>query len=124
MNRTLAEIGVEAVWISPFFTSPMIDFGYDISNFTDVDPIFGTMEDFKSLLNLAHERNLKIVLDFVPNHSSEEHEWFKKSVAKEDPYTDFYVWAAPKGFDNDGNPIAPSNWVSELQAKANLFQSS
>ena len=65
----LAEIGVEAVWISPFFTSPMIDFGYDISNFTDVDPIFGTMDDFKSLLNLAHERDLKIVLDFVPNHS-------------------------------------------------------
>ena len=111
MNRTLAEIGVEAVWISPFFTSPMIDFGYDISNFTNVDPIFGTMDDFKSLLNLAHERELKILLDFVPNHSSEEHEWFKKSVAKEDPYTDFYVWADPKGFDENGNPIAPSNWV-------------
>ena len=60
---------------------------------------------------LAHERNLKIVLDFVPNHSSEEHEWFKKSVAKEDPYTDFYVWADPKGFDENENPIAPSNWV-------------
>ena len=61
----LAQIGIEAVWISPFFTSPMKDFGYDISDFTDIDPIFGTLDDFKSLLTLAHERNLTIVLDFV-----------------------------------------------------------
>merc|ERR1711997_1003200 len=67
---------------------------------------------------LAHERNLKIVLDFVPNHSSEEHEWFKKSVAKEDPYTDFYAWADPKGFDENGNPLAPSNWVSQFRGTA------
>ena len=107
----MAEIGVEAIWISPFFTSPMKDFGYDISNFTDFDPIFGTLDDFKSILNLAHERDLKIILDFVPNHSSEEHEWFQKSVAKEEPFEDFYVWSDPKGYDQDGNPIAPSNWV-------------
>ena len=107
----LAEIGIETVWLSPIFTSPMKDFGYDISNFTDIDPIFGTLDDFKSLLALAHERNLKIVLDFVPNHSSDEHEWFKKSVAKEEPFTDYYVWADSKGVDENGAPIPPNNWV-------------
>ena len=90
----------------------MKDFGYDISNFTDVDPIFGTLDDFKSILNLAHERNLKIVLDFVPNHSSDQHEWFKKSVNREDPFTNYYVWVDPKGYNETTNePIPPSNWV-------------
>ena len=65
----LSDIGIQTIWLSPIFTSPMKDFGYDISDFTDIDPIFGTLDDFKSLLTLAHERNLTIVLDFVPNHS-------------------------------------------------------
>ena len=107
----LAEIGIETVWLSPIFTSPMKDFGYDISDFVGIDPIFGTLEDFKSLLALAHERGLKVVLDFVPNHSSDEHEWFKKSVAKEEPFTDYYVWSDPKGVDENGSPLPPNNWV-------------
>ncbi len=90
----------------------MKDFGYDISDFTDIDPIFGTLADFKSLLEKAHEKGLKIVLDFVPNHSSDEHEWFVKSVAREEPYTDYYVWVDPKGVDENGNPIPPNNWVN------------
>ncbi len=105
------DIGVETIWLSPIYKSPMKDFGYDISDFRDIDPIFGTLDDFKSLLASAKDRNIKVILDFVPNHSSDEHEWFLKSVAREDPYTDYYVWADPKGIDDDGNPIPPNNWV-------------
>jgi glycosidase len=105
------ELGIETIWLSPVYKSPMKDFGYDISDFKAIDPIFGTLDDFKSLLESAHERNLKIVMDFVPNHSSDEHEWFIKSVAREEPYSDYYVWVDPKGVDQDGNPIPPNNWV-------------
>ena len=107
----IKDTGVETVWLSPIFKSPMKDFGYDISDFKDIDPIFGTIEEFKSLLEGAHELGLKLILDFVPNHSSDEHEWFKKSVTREEPYTDYYVWADPKGTDENGAPIPPNNWV-------------
>ncbi|XP_047740848.1 alpha-glucosidase [Hyalella azteca] len=90
----------------------MADFGYDISNFTAIDPIFGTMEDFDSLLQAAHDLGLKVVMDLVPNHSSDEHEWFQKSLAKEDPYTDYYMWSNASGFDEVGNPLPPNNWLS------------
>ena len=103
--------GFNAIWLSPIFKSPMKDFGYDISDFKDIDPLFGTLQDFQELLQAAHDRNIKVILDFVPNHSSDEHEWFKKSIAREEPYTDYYVWKDPKGFDEDGNPIPPNNWV-------------
>ena len=106
------ELGIETIWLSPIYKSPQKDFGYDISDFRDVDPTYGTLQDFQSLLAGAHDRNLKILLDFVPNHSSDEHEWFTKSVAKEEPYTDYYVWVDPKGFDEDGKPIPPNNWVN------------
>lgn len=106
------DLNIETIWLSPIFKSPMADFGYDISNYTDIDPIFGTMDDFKSLLQTAHGKGLKIVLDFVPNHSSNEHDWFQRSIKKEDPYTDYYVWVDPKGYDENGQPIPPSNWVS------------
>lgn len=89
----------------------MKDFGYDISDFRDIDPIFGTMADFNSLLESAHSKGLKLVMDFVPNHSSDEHEWFLRSLQREDPYTDYYVWQDPAGFDGNGNPIPPNNWV-------------
>ena len=108
----IKDLGVETIWLSPIFTSPMKDFGYDISDFIDIDPIFGTLEDFISLLDQAHLRNMKIILDFVPNHSSDEHEWFLKSVAREEPYTDYYVWADPKAFNEDGQPLPPNNWAS------------
>ena len=108
----LQELGIDAIWLSPIFKSPMKDFGYDVSDYMDIDPIFGTLEDFQSLLSGAHERSLKVILDFVPNHSSDEHEWFKKSVAKEEPFTDYYVWLDPKGYNEDGIPIPPNNWVN------------
>lgn len=112
------ELGAETIWLSPIYQSPMADFGYDISNFTDVDPIFGSLKDFQQLSLAAHERGLKIVMDFVPNHSSNEHEWFKKSVARVEPYTDYYVWKDPIGVDDQGDPIPPNNWLSVFRFSA------
>ncbi|XP_078590148.1 maltase A3-like [Branchiostoma floridae x Branchiostoma japonicum] len=105
----LEYLGVEAVWLSPIFKSPMKDFGYDVSDFTDIDPIFGTMADFDSLLKSLHDRDMKLILDFVPNHTSDQHHWFVWSSGSRDesnPYRDYYVWAEGR----DGGP--PNNWVS------------
>src|SRR5947209_8593087 len=77
----LTWLGVDAVWLSPIFPSPMADFGYDVANYTDIEPIFGTLDDFKTLLDAAHARGLKLLLDFVPNHTSDEHPWFVESRA-------------------------------------------
>ena len=101
-----------SIWLSPIYQSPMVDFGYDISNFTAIDPVFGTIEDLRSLITKAHLYGIRVVLDFIPNHSSDQHPWFQKSLRREDPYTDFYIWADPKGFDENGIPIPPSNWVN------------
>ncbi len=104
----VAELGAEAVWISPFFTSPMLDFGYDVSDYRDVDPMFGTLADFKSLVARAHELGLKVIIDVVLSHTSGEHAWFRQSrVSRDNPYADYYVWADPKP---DGTP--PNNWLS------------
>ena len=101
-------LGVDAIWISPFYPSPMADFGYDISDFEDVDPIFGDLATFDRLIDEAHRRNLKVIVDFVPNHSSDQHPWFIESRASRDnPRRNFYVWADPKP---DGSP--PNNWLS------------
>ena len=97
--------------MSPIYQSPMVDFGYDISDFQAIDPIFGTIEDLQSLIISAHNVGVRVILDFIPNHSSDQHEWFLKSLKREDPYTDYYVWVDPKGYDEEGNPIPPSNWV-------------
>ncbi|KAK8727919.1 hypothetical protein OTU49_009515 [Cherax quadricarinatus] len=107
----LAELGVGAVWISPVYTSPMKDFGYDISDFTDINPIFGTMADFDELVSAFHQRGLKVIMDFVPNHTSDQHEWFQKSVAREDPYTDYYIWADSKGGTDNTTRQPPNNWT-------------
>src|SRR5437763_15962382 len=72
-------LGVDAIWISPIYPSPMADFGYDVSNYTDIDPMFGTLADFDGLVAAAHARSLKIILDFVPNHTSDQHPWFAES---------------------------------------------
>lgn len=114
----LAGLGVGAVWLSPFFQSPMKDFGYDISNYTAVDPIFGTMADFEEMVAELHRRGLKVILDFVPNHTSDQHEWFLKSVKREDPYTDYFVWADSEGTDEEGLPIPPNNWLSVFRGSA------
>lgn len=114
----LKELDIDAIWISPMFKSPMKDFGYDVSNFYHIDPLFGTMEDFEDLIKKGKENNLKIFVDFIPNHSSDQCEWFKKSVEKQDGFDDFYVWHDGKR-DSDGNlirgpdgkPLVPNNWV-------------
>ena len=104
----VASLGVDAIWISPFFTSPMKDFGYDVSDYRDVDPIFGTLADFDALVARAHELGLKVLIDQVYSHTSDEHAWFVESRASRDnAKADWYVWADAKP---DGTP--PSNWQS------------
>ncbi len=108
------ELGAGAIWLSPIFRSPMADFGYDVSDYTDIDPLFGSMADFEALLAEAHERDLKLLLDFVPNHSSAEHPWFQESRSSRDnPKRDWYIWkdAAP-----GGGP--PNNWMSNFGGSA------
>jgi alpha-glucosidase len=101
-------LGVHAVWLSPIFPSPMADFGYDVSDYTGIDPLFGTMEDFDELVRAAHARGLKVILDYVPNHSSDQHPWFIESRSSRDnPKRDWYIWHDPAP---DGGP--PNNWRS------------
>ncbi|XP_046688041.1 maltase 2-like [Homalodisca vitripennis] len=98
--------------MNPIFKSPMADFGYDISNYRKIDPLYGSNKDLLELLQKLHELDIKLLLDLVPNHSSDEHEWFQKSVRKEDPYTDYYVWHDGK-IDNVTNQRSPpNNWES------------
>lgn len=104
----VAGLGVDGIWISPFFTSPMEDFGYDVADYCDVDPLFGTLEDFDRLLARAHDLGLKVVLDQVYSHTSNQHPWFLESRSSRDnDKADWYVWADPKP---DGTP--PNNWLS------------
>ncbi|HWG86010.1 MAG TPA: alpha-amylase family glycosyl hydrolase, partial [Deinococcales bacterium] len=101
-------LGVDAVWLSPIFPSPMADFGYDVADYCGVDPIFGTLADLDDLVARAHERGLKVLLDFVPNHSSDEHDWFVQSrSSRGNPKREWYVWRDPAP---DGGP--PNNWDS------------
>ena len=89
----LVELAVEAIWLSPFFRSPMADFGYDVSDYRDVDPIFGTLDDFDALVAACHERGIRVVIDWVPNHTSDRHPWFEASrSSRDDPKRDWYVW--------------------------------
>lgn len=117
----LKSIGVTGVWLSPIFKSPMKDFGYDISDFRAIDPIFGTMEDFDRLAAKCKELDIKLILDFVPNHSSDEHEWFKASIDPKHPehekYKDFYIWNKGKLLEN-GKRAPPSNWLSMFRGSA------
>lgn len=112
----LKEIGITATWLSPFLKSPMADFGYDISNFFEVDPLFGTMNDFDALMRRSKELGVRIILDFVPNHSSDECEWFIKSAARDPEYADFYVWHPGRVWDGVRYP--PNNWVSVFRGSA------
>lgn len=104
----IASLGVSAIWLSPFFTSPMDDFGYDVSDYCDVDPMFGTLADFDRLVAEANQRGVRILIDLVLSHTSDRHPWFKESRAsRSNPRSDWYVWADPKP---DGTP--PTNWLS------------
>ena len=101
----LAWLGVDAVWLSPFFRSPMADFGYDVSDYCDVDPLFGSLDDFDRLLAEAHDRGIRVLIDWVPNHTSDQHPWFVEArSARDSPRRDWYVW-------HDGVPDRPpNNW--------------
>ncbi len=113
----LAELGIGAIWLSPIFRSPMADFGYDISDYTDIDPLFGTLADFDELLHAAHRRGLKLLLDLVPNHTSDRHPWFLESRSSRDnPKRDWYLWRDP---GPNGGP--PNNWLSEFGGSAWTF---
>jgi len=108
----LEDLGVNALWLSPFYPSPMADFGYDVADYTGVDPIFGNLLDMEKLITQAHKHNIKIMVDLVPNHSSDEHEWFRASKqSREGQYADWYIWRGPKGMDKNGKPIPPNNWL-------------
>jgi len=110
----IESLGADTVWLSPFYTSPMADFGYDVANYCDVDPIFGTLEDFKTLLAEAHRRNIRIMVDLVPNHTSDEHEWFMSSKqSRMNKHADWYVWRDGR-VDLDGVRRPPNNWRDAL----------
>ncbi len=107
-------LGIDAIWISPFFTSPMKDFGYDVANYRDIDPLFGTMTDFEILLESIHKANLKLIIDLVPNHSSDQHPWFLESrSSRTNPKRNWYVWEDAR---KDGSP--PNNWLSVFGGSA------
>lgn len=115
----LAKLGINVIWLSPVFDSPNVDNGYDISDYFAIMSDFGTMEDFDEMLETAHKHGIKILMDLVANHTSDEHPWFKESrSSKDNPYRDYYIWKDPKGFDEDGSPIPPNNWASEFGGPA------
>jgi len=110
----LTSLGIDAVWLSPIFPSPMADFGYDISDYTGIDPLFGTMADFDALVSAAHGNGLKLILDLVPNHTSDQHPWFIEARGSRDnPKRQWYIWRDPAP---GGGP--PNNWLSEFGGSA------
>ncbi len=107
----IADLGVDAVWLSPIFVSPMADFGYDVADYTAVDPVFGTDADLDDLIEGLHQRNMRLLLDWVPNHTSDQHPWFVESRSSRDnPKRDWYVWRDPAP---DGGP--PNNWIATFK---------
>ncbi len=114
----LLELGIDAVWLSPIFPSPMADFGYDISDYSDIDPLFGTMVDFDAFIGAAHRSGLKVILDLVPNHTSDQHPWFVESrSSRGNSKRDWYIWRDPAP---DGGP--PNNWLSEFGGSAWAYE--
>ncbi|XP_046826177.1 maltase 1-like [Vespa crabro] len=109
------DAGVQGIWLSPIYASPMVDFGYDISDFKAIHPEFGTMEDFEALVEKSKRLGIKVILDLVPNHTSDKHEWFQKYLAGEKKYKDYYIWR--KGRKDDG-VTPPNNWISLFSGPA------
>ncbi|HSW87757.1 MAG TPA: alpha-amylase family glycosyl hydrolase [Candidatus Saccharimonadales bacterium] len=104
----LVDLGIDAIWISPMYKSPMEDFGYDVSDYCDIEPMFGTLKDFDELIKKAHKKNIKIIMDFIPSHTSSQHPWFIESKSsKDNSKRDWYIWKDPK---EDGT--VPNNWLS------------
>src|SRR5438876_5787168 len=110
----LKDLGVDAIWITPCFPSPQVDFGYDVSDYENIDPMYGTLADFDTMASEAKKRNIRIILDFVVNHSSDQHKWFIDSKSsKTAKYRDWYIWR-----DGKGNGQPPNNWISEFGGPA------
>src|SRR5689334_23621847 len=113
----LSWLGADAIWLSPIYPSPMKDFGYDVSDYTAVHPLFGTLEDFDRLVRAAHARRIKVILDFVPNHTSDAHPWFLDSRrSRNSPKRDWYLW---RDLAPGGGP--PNNWLSNFGGSAWQF---
>jgi alpha-glucosidase len=113
LNGTPTSLGVDGIWLSPFYPSPMADFGYDVADYCDVDPQFGTLADFDELIGAAHDRGIRVIIDLVPNHTSDQHPWFVEARSdRANPKRSWYVWADPKP---DGSP--PNNWQSAFRAR-------
>src|SRR4051812_7301905 len=113
LNGRPDSLGVDGIWLSPFYPSPMADFGYDVSDYCDVDPQFGSLADFDALVAAAHERGIRVIIDLVPNHTSDQHPWFVESrSSRTSAKRDWYVWADPAP---DGGP--PNNWQSAFRAR-------
>jgi glycosidase len=108
-------LGVDIIWLSPSYKSPQVDMGYDISDYYSIHPPYGTVEDVDKLISGCHERGMKLLMDLVVNHTSDQHEWFQKSrQSKDNEFRDWYIWKPPK-FDEQGNRHPPNNWVSHFQ---------
>ena len=123
----LKELGIGAIWLSPFYKSPMADFGYDVADYCDVDPMFGTLADFDELVNLAHERGIKMLIDWVPNHTSDQHAWFQESRQdRTNPKADWYIWrdAKPDGSlpNNWGSMFGDTAWMWDDQRRQYYFR--
>lgn len=104
------DLGIDCLWINPIFQSSFGAFGYDITNYTDIDPRYGSIESFETLIKSAHEKGIKIIVDFVPNHCGVNHEFFKQSIAEEPPFTDYFVWHEGKPNTANEKNDPPSNW--------------
>ncbi|CAH2067418.1 unnamed protein product, partial [Iphiclides podalirius] len=113
----LKELGVDAAWLSPIFKSPMYDFGYDVSDFYSIQPEYGSLEDFEQLIKKANELSIKIVMDYVPNHTGNESEWFIKSSSRDEYYSDWYIWESGH-IDSRGEKQPPNNWLSVFRKSA------
>ena len=112
----IKSLGVDAIWFSPIYPSPLADYGYDISDYKDIAEEYGGLETFKKVLYEAHKRGLKVIMDLVVNHTSDEHEWFKESrKSRDNPYHDYYFWRKGKG-KNGKKP--PNNWLSTFEGGA------
>ncbi|EFU6991232.1 alpha,alpha-phosphotrehalase [Salmonella enterica subsp. enterica serovar Agbeni] len=108
----LQRLGVDAIWLTPFYISPQVDNGYDVANYTAIDPTYGTLDDFDELVAQAKARGIRIILDMVFNHTSTQHDWFREALNKESPYRQFYIW-------RDGTPdVCPNNWQSKFGGSA------
>ncbi len=111
----IKSLGADAIWFSPLYPSPQNDYGYDIADYCNINPEYGTLEQFKQVLDGAHARGMKVIMDLVINHTSDQHEWFKKSVQRIDPYTDFYIWRKGRGKNGKKDP---NNWMSTFPGSA------